>query len=93
LIKLAAAGVKAREGRPLGVTRHLERAQQLLGKINAHAARPANTTSAERFWGLNVQELLELPKTLGHSLPLLEQEVITKKQPVLRVWEAQLVLS
>ena len=30
LIKLAAAGVKGREGRPVGVQRHLDRAWQLL---------------------------------------------------------------
>ena len=30
LIKLAAAGVKAREGRPQGVMRHAKRAQELL---------------------------------------------------------------
>lgn len=36
LIKLAAAGVKAREGKPVGVTRHAERARELFAQSENH---------------------------------------------------------
>ncbi|HEX3726835.1 MAG TPA: DUF309 domain-containing protein, partial [Pirellulales bacterium] len=39
LIKLAAAGVKVREGRPAGVARHAARAGQLFGGVLRHAGR------------------------------------------------------
>ena len=46
LIKIAAAGVKAREGRPEGVRRHARRSLELLGQI-----------SAARYAGLGVAAL------------------------------------
>jgi hypothetical protein len=47
LIKLAAAGVKAREGRPEGVRRHAERARQLFRLMNV-----------EKFCGIAIGELI-----------------------------------
>lgn len=49
LIKLAAAGVKAREGRPEGVRRHARRSLELLGKVGE-----------PRYAGLDVPALRRL---------------------------------
>ena len=50
LIKLAAAGVKAREGSPSGHQRHLQRANELLGK--------ARQDFGGRFMGLDLDAIL-----------------------------------
>ena len=52
LIKLAAAGVKAREGRLNGVTRHLARAIELLELLRVQL--PPDAT---RYFGLSLDEL------------------------------------
>lgn len=52
LIKLAAAAVKAREGRPIGVRRHCQRARELL-----HAARQGSADPS-RHYGLAWDALL-----------------------------------
>jgi predicted metal-dependent hydrolase len=52
LIKLAAAGVKAREGRPAGVRQHALRAAELVAGVLASVA--ANNDCA---FGLNLREL------------------------------------
>lgn len=62
LIKLAAAGVKAREGRPEGIRRHALRADELL--LATHAELPAGTT---HFLGLSLHELRELAQQLAAS--------------------------
>lgn len=51
LIKLAAAGVKVREGRPEGVARHGSRAGALFRHVQA-------ATGGERFLGLNLNTLI-----------------------------------
>ena len=56
LIKLAAAGVKAREGNPRGVQRHADRAKVLL------SAEPDT-----KFCGLNLHDVLILADTLSHT--------------------------
>jgi predicted metal-dependent hydrolase len=48
LIKLAAAGVKAREGRAAGVRQHAERAAELLGGV----------ADTKQIFGLNLEELI-----------------------------------
>jgi uncharacterized protein len=53
LIKLAAAGVKAREGRQAGVRRHAERAGELLGSLREVEDRPNDIT-----FGLRLDRLL-----------------------------------
>jgi predicted metal-dependent hydrolase len=52
LIKLAAAGVKAREGRANGVRRHAQRAKQLLESVAAQVGR-----EQQRFMGLSLASL------------------------------------
>ena len=52
LIKFAAAGVKAREGRPEGVQRHARRAKQLLQSVAAECDR-----ENQRFMGLSLNAL------------------------------------
>jgi uncharacterized protein len=53
LIKLAAAGVKAREGRPIGVRRHAARALELF-QLTRERVGPA----VRRYWGLELEVLL-----------------------------------
>ena len=60
LIKLAAAGVKARECRPAGVRRHAVRAQELLTQAASSLARPTSNQVA----GLSMVELVNLCKLL-----------------------------
>ncbi|HEX4000862.1 MAG TPA: DUF309 domain-containing protein [Pirellulales bacterium] len=52
LIKLAAAGVKAREGRPEGWKRHLGRADELLAQTH-----PQLGAGTARYFGLHLAEL------------------------------------
>jgi uncharacterized protein len=47
LIKLAAAGVKFREGNPAGVRRHLQRGQELLRSVNK-----------KQFAGLDIESII-----------------------------------
>lgn len=56
LIKLAAAGVKAREGNPRGVQRHADRAVELL-----------SLTGAKEFSGLKVALLVQAARTLSEN--------------------------
>jgi hypothetical protein len=57
LIKFAAAGVKAREGRPEGVRRHALRAKELLDSVAAHIG-------VEQFMGLSLPYLVECAQGL-----------------------------
>jgi hypothetical protein len=54
LIKLAAAGVKLREGRPAGLRRHGERARELFA-----AAAVGEPPAASYDWGLSAAQLAE----------------------------------
>jgi hypothetical protein len=75
LIKLAAAGVKAREGNENGVRRHAARAAQLFGETCA---------DREELLGLRLAELLGFSKRLGEEASsMLDTEVA----PVKRVWD------
>ncbi|MBI1901013.1 MAG: DUF309 domain-containing protein [Planctomycetia bacterium] len=55
LIKLAAAGVKAREGRPEGVRTHAQRAAELFRQVAAQL--PSRQTC---YFGLSLQRLVDL---------------------------------
>lgn len=57
LIKLAAAGVKAREGRPEGVKRHALRAKELIDSIAAKVG-------GDQFMGLSLPYLVECAQGL-----------------------------
>jgi uncharacterized protein len=90
LIKLAAAGVKAREGNPEGMLRHVTRALQLLKPV--FLLTQQNTLDAERYWGLEWRQLFELADQIRQILTRLPNHV-TEKQPVLRVWDCCLELA
>jgi uncharacterized protein len=66
LIKLAATGVKAREGRPAGVKLHAERAAELLGGT-ATAQVPQGTT----HFGLDLEELIREARAIADDSLLL----------------------
>ncbi|MEX2171880.1 MAG: DUF309 domain-containing protein [Pirellulales bacterium] len=59
LIKFAAAGVKAREGRPEGVKRHALRAKQLLDSIAAQVG-----SGQQQFMGLSLPDLAKYAERL-----------------------------
>jgi uncharacterized protein len=61
LIKLAAAGVKLREGQPEGVRSHARRALALLDQFG----------SRQRYMGVDVCELMRFAKGLAECPPLL----------------------
>jgi hypothetical protein len=65
LIKLAAAGVKAREGRPAGVQRHAARAAQLFRGVGAKISGAA-------YLGLDVDELIGIAEGLKRGIELPE---------------------
>ena len=54
LIKLAAAGVKSLEEKPTGVTRHTDRAMELLSAVMA---------SEPKFCGLDLEHVLAQSRT------------------------------
>lgn len=59
LIKLAAAGVKTREGRPEGRQRHARRAAELLGEV-AGGLPPGE----DRYFGLSLSRLIDLARDI-----------------------------
>jgi uncharacterized protein len=62
LIKLAAAGVKLREGKPHGVRRHADRAGELLRQVLSATAHRMH-----HFAGLNLDELLKYSQKLAET--------------------------
>jgi len=82
LIKLAAALVKAREGRRDGVARHAIRASELFAMVLA--AREPST----KFMGLDVQELGERARLLAQRP---DEFVQTSSAPVVRLVDFVLV--
>ncbi len=64
LIKLAAAGVKAREGRANGVRRHAQRARQLLESVATQIG-----SGPQRFMGLS------LPALVQHAEQLIDNPI------------------
>jgi hypothetical protein len=65
LIKLAAAGVKAREGRAAGVSRHASRAGQLFRRVRAEIGGAS-------YSGLNVERLIEIARRLEPGVKFYE---------------------
>jgi hypothetical protein len=63
LIKLAAAGVKAREGNSAGVARHASRARELLAEMADSLPKDA----ADRFAGLSRSVVERIAGTLSHN--------------------------
>ncbi len=57
LIKLAAAGVKAREGRVVGVQRHAARAAELFASVRSD-------TGSDHYLGLSLARLIAVAQTL-----------------------------
>ena len=58
LIKLAAAGVKAREGRPQGIARHAARAAELFASVRA-------AQSEGSYLGLDLDQLISIARRLA----------------------------
>jgi predicted metal-dependent hydrolase len=81
LIKLAAAGVKAYEGRPDGVCRHAARAQQLFETVRATADAPDEWAgpSLANLITLSLRLQAEPPRWNGAALP--EASLIGTLQP------------
>jgi hypothetical protein len=59
LIKLAAAGVKSREGRPRGVKQHAARAAELL--------KAAQSELGQEPFGLALAEVIAAAETMGEG--------------------------
>ncbi|HEY2892942.1 MAG TPA: DUF309 domain-containing protein [Pirellulales bacterium] len=77
LIKLAAAGVKAREHRPAGVARHARRAAELFASARGQLAEPV-------YCGLNVDELIdEATRLTSRELTVGEYDRDTPVRPIL----------
>ena len=64
LIKLAAAGVKVREGRPDGVRSHARRAAELFSRV-ADQLRPEQSS----YFGLSLPRLIELATDVARDPP------------------------
>jgi uncharacterized protein len=79
LIKLAAAGVKAREGRPAGVARHGARAGQLFRAV-------AGELAAATYLGLDLNDLIAHADRLEQGIELAEPTAA----PVAIVFDFQL---
>jgi hypothetical protein len=77
LIKLAAAGVKVREGTPAGVQSHARRAAELFREV-------AQTTGKPRFLGLDLNALAILAEQLAGSAPPPPHD---NSLPVVRVFD------
>jgi hypothetical protein len=82
LIKLAAAGVKAREGRPAGVARHAARAAALFTNVREKEV-PAT------YLGLDVDRLIAVAKSLARE-PIASEPT---DAPVQIVFDFQLLLG
>ena len=79
LIKLAAAGVKAREGKPEGVRRHARRAEQLL-----RASSSPNQTSLPESWRQASADWAEQARRVHETA---DQWIDTRDQPVIAVFD------
>jgi hypothetical protein len=66
LIKMAAAGVKVREGRPDGVRRHARRAIELFSSVQADPAGAA----VPFFCGLNIATLIPFADQVANDPPV-----------------------
>lgn len=82
LIKLAAAGVKAREGQAAGVRRHAQRAQQLATSV-------AEQTQQGNYAGCELRSLRELAGTVAEAaerLAAADSKVSVLPTPIRLQW-------
>lgn len=84
LIKLAAAGVKAREGRVIGVQRHATRAIELFRQVISR--RDSN----DQFLGLSPAKLIGYAKHLSEQA---ETVINTSDEPVVRLMPFSLLVQ
>jgi len=70
LIKLAAAGVKVREGRTAGVVRHALRAEELFART-ADRMPSAADGMEQRLLGLSIAELQQIARRVAENPPCL----------------------
>jgi len=85
LIKLAAAGVKAREGNPRGVMRHCQRAIELLHDVHSEIVR-SEIIPANEFCGVDLPELIE--KAVAIAKTATRQFAEPQPHLLLDVWVA-----
>jgi hypothetical protein len=74
LIKLAAAGVKARQGQPEGVRRHGERARE-------HFAKTRDLAGREDFAGFDLEDLLAFAGRLDDAASRWEDRALVPRHP------------
>ena len=89
LIKLSAAGVKARERRAEGTIRHARRATELLGLTAARLSHAPSGTGDLRLMGLSPDKLAEMAAIVAQSPPRLAQTPLLP--PVEVVFDFQLI--
>jgi hypothetical protein len=80
LIKLAASGVKVREGKPRGVRQHALRAAELFEQVA--------TQAGSAYMGLSLPRLIEFAKRLAEEGPI---RLDSKETPVSVVFDLVLV--
>jgi hypothetical protein len=77
LIKLAAAGVKAREGQPVGVKRHARRAAELFQSVSASQIANVNV-----YAGLMIEDLIHTANSFA-AQPVVDETRSIGGRPVL----------
>ena len=80
LIKLAAAGVKAREGQRNGVERHAKRA----GELFRHIADSV-TSKSDSFAGVSLPEMIQFADQIA-AAPIVDTVPSVIGRPVLGIW-------
>jgi hypothetical protein len=87
LIKLAAAGVKAREGRPEGVARHARRAAELFRSVASDSDDSPDFDDAH--WGIQLHDLIRAADELARRP---EVAIDESPEPVVKVLSITLSL-
>jgi len=77
LIKLAAAGVKVREGKLKGVREHARRAAELLEQVAREVGE-----AEPRYFGLSLTELIRLVKSIAERPPSIDGDANSHVQIV-----------
>lgn len=88
LIKLAAAGVKVREGRTAGVERHARRAEELFNRTAERLPSAADAIE-QRLLGLSIDELRQIARRVAENPPRLSPR--DRVPPVEIVFDFRLV--